>query len=496
MDVESAAQWLSERQVKTVGLQLPDSKLKDAKWLPEELQARAGAEQVVVIAGASCSDCCVDEVAAKHAGVGAVVHFGPACFTPTQSLPVFHCLDNLPLLVPEEELTNSAASAASSLSYTALENSLAFVAVLVQPELGTAIPKRIADAVSTFSRACPVHVGGLESAASDPVARTPAAAHESWHASQSCPVCSVEVGGMVLYVPVEDNGHYTDSDKLLQKAAIIFVGEAGSALVSRIALEHNAQPLFRVDPQTGEVVEDAKAEVGTQKELVRRIAKVQKLKDAGTMGTLVSAPGAAASADAADRVRSLASACGKSCYTVVTGRPTPEKLANFPEVEVFVQLACWRSALLQPLGECLQPVLAPFEAELALRDTSSTADWDGVYRLVARTDIPERSSEAAEALESHLSSSMALAEADAQSAQALAHRAERAVKLRHDQSDLALRKRTSSVHSAAEHLALKRTYDGIPQDGDAHEQAVAAQPGEFGRAAKYAFEREDTDTHE
>jgi diphthamide biosynthesis protein 2 len=35
-------------------------------------------------------ECCVDEVAAQHLGADGVVHFGPACLTRTERLPVLY----------------------------------------------------------------------------------------------------------------------------------------------------------------------------------------------------------------------------------------------------------------------------------------------------------------------------------------------------------------------------------------------------------------------
>ena len=53
------------------------------------------------------------------------------------------------------------------------------------------------------------------------------------------------------------------------------------------------------------------------------------------VGTL----GVAGYLDAVENVRKLAQAAGKKTYTLLMGKPTPAKLANFPEVEVFVLVA-------------------------------------------------------------------------------------------------------------------------------------------------------------
>lgn len=54
------------------------------------------------------------------------------------------------------------------------------------------------------------------------------------------------------------------------------------------------------------------------------------------MGTL----GAAGYADAVQRLRRAAAAAGKKTYTLLVGKPSPAKLANFPEIEVGGGHAC------------------------------------------------------------------------------------------------------------------------------------------------------------
>ena len=53
------------------------------------------------------------------------------------------------------------------------------------------------------------------------------------------------------------------------------------------------------------------------------------------MGTL----GVAGCVAATEQVRRLARAAGKRTYTFLMGKPSPAKLANFPEIDVFVMMA-------------------------------------------------------------------------------------------------------------------------------------------------------------
>jgi diphthamide biosynthesis protein 2 len=56
---------------------------------------------------------------------------------------------------------------------------------------------------------------------------------------------------------------------------------------------------------------------------------------------------------------------GRKTYTLLMGKPNPAKLANFPEIEVFVMLADPQGLILDS-KEYLSPIISPHEAFLAL----------------------------------------------------------------------------------------------------------------------------------
>jgi diphthamide biosynthesis protein 2 len=68
--------------------------------------------------------------------------------------------------------------------------------------------------------------------------------------------------------------------------------------------------------------------------LRRRYFLVEKAREASVVGILLGTLGAAGYGAAADRLRQLAAGAGKKAYTLLVGKPSPAKLANFPEIEV------------------------------------------------------------------------------------------------------------------------------------------------------------------
>ncbi|KAL2772703.1 2-(3-amino-3-carboxypropyl)histidine synthase subunit 2 isoform d [Daubentonia madagascariensis] len=93
---------------------------------------------------------------------------------------------------------------------------------------------------------------------------------------------------------------------------------------------------------------------------------VERARDARVVGLLAGTLGVAQHREALAHLRNLTQAAGKRSYVLALGRPTPAKLANFPEVDVFVLLACPLGTLApQPSGGFFRPVLAPCELEAA-----------------------------------------------------------------------------------------------------------------------------------
>lgn len=81
--------------------------------------------------------------------------------------------------------------------------------------------------------------------------------------------------------------------------------------------------------------------------------------------------------DAIESIRRLAKQAGKKTYTMLMGKPNPAKLANFPEVEIFVLVADPQGMILDS-KEYYAPIITPYEAHLAF---SGDAEWTGDYSL-------------------------------------------------------------------------------------------------------------------
>ena len=226
--------------------------------------------------------------------------------------------------------------------------------------------------------------------------------------------------------------------------------------------------------------------------LKRRYYLVERAKDASIVGIIAGTLSVAGARHALDRVRRLAEAAGKKTYTFLVGKPNPAKLGNFPEVGVFVTVACPETALLDS-RDFLAPVITSFEAELAF---SPGAQWQaGVYStsLNARPGIAADSGP--DGVEDEGDFSLVTGRLRGSTHRggiaAAAGAADGVVQVvgAHELVAKPGAGALAEVTSAAQFLSVRRTYQGLvpvaPEGGDA---PLLAAAGQSGRAASYAGE--------
>ncbi|GAB4815342.1 hypothetical protein N2152v2_002388 [Parachlorella kessleri] len=232
--------------------------------------------------------------------------------------------------------------------------------------------------------------------------------------------------------------------------------------------------------------------------LRRRYFLVEKARVANIVGILVGTLGVAGYRDAIQSLRQAAQRAGKKTYTLLMGKPSPAKLANFPEIEVFVMVADPQGQILDS-KEYMSPIITPYEAMLAFSPDSEweerryRLDFDGV--LKAREAQPvepgteghfslvDGSFHAAEGSEPNSSCADQVGDAG----KALALRAQEALQITAapgGRSDLVQAK------SAADYFLHKRTYAGLeaPLVGAEEKAVEKAALGRSGRAVSYSKE--------
>ena len=575
-ELDATAAWVRAGGHARVALQMPDELLHDAVAVAAALTRRCneGASVDVdspsgvrffVLADTTFGSCCVDEVAAAHHRADAIVHFGRACMSPVARLPARFVFHKVPLDVPacaaairdhaasiaardascdqeyktdalivlvDQEHAHEAATLRQSLLNSARDAPapIATPVVVAEPLPVEALPRERARAGTAFmggpasTSCCDGGGGGCGTTTCAPSSSSPSltmvgSAAASTSASSAAAAESPggeRVAGQRFVLPpgVVDR----------ERCAFVWVGGGESAALTQAlaTLHGRCRGVAQVDPATSALSAEATGSAQVGRVIKRRRFLIEKAREARVVGIVAGTLGVAGYLTAIARLRELIARSGRKSYTVVAGKPNPQKLANFPEIEAFVLVACEQAALIDG-RDYLQPVITPWEAEVAFTHGSV---WDGEVRLnfehllePARRLDDTGDIDAAEPEFSFLGNGVRTAsrpndgvvgwgDSDGEdseddgvlgdgsrssAARQLAIRADAAVATRAAGGTIAV------VNSGAEYLLGRRAYTGLEpgpkrdEDGAAADAPLEAAQGLSGRARGYADERERRD---
>ncbi|MEE6495166.1 hypothetical protein FKM82_001970 [Ascaphus truei] len=327
-EIEKTVDFIQKQGSRRVALQFPDELLVDSVTVAKKLEDATGAK-TYVLGDTSYGSCCVDEVAAEHVEADALVHYGRACLSPCTRLPVSYvfghktvpvdlCADTFRHLYPDRE------------SHVVVFSDVVYDHVLVELEsqLAPGYPHVV------FSRL-------------------------DWH-GEACPP-----GGVCKF-----GRHFSPNPKLWPvNYSIFFVGSEGPTL-SNIMLTWPRCSFFSFNPETRE---GRKEGLDVNRALMKRYYLIERARDARVVGILVGTLGVADYLFALTHLKDIIHRAGKKSYMLAMGKLNPAKLANFPEVDVFVLVACPENSLLDSSG-FYRPMVTPDEIEVAC---NPAREWTG-----------------------------------------------------------------------------------------------------------------------
>ena len=279
-------------------------------------------DRVYILGDTSYGECCVDEVAAEHIGADGIIHFGHACLTPTQRIPALYVFTVLPvdcdkLVVDLQKFFESSEILESVAIVYDVQYHKALSAVEWPKNFHICVPHPPKDNSSENSSTTTVIECGRE-----------------WPQD----IVNSGLKWNIVYVGMNDN-----FDCLLR---FTFVNHTH----------------YKYDPRQKSLCAEG---ANVTKKLMKRYFMVEKTKDADRIGILVGTLGASRYGAIIDKIRETIAISGKKCYTFLVGKPNVPKLANFPEIDVFVLVACPENSLLSS-RDFLKPIITPFELDVAL----------------------------------------------------------------------------------------------------------------------------------
>ncbi|KAH9783253.1 2-(3-amino-3-carboxypropyl)histidine synthase subunit 2 [Citrus sinensis] len=280
------------------------------------------------------------------------------------------------------------------------------------------------------------------------------------------------IGGLVWNIP---------DRKKMEEHLLFWIGSDNSAFAN-VVLTFNGCEIVRYDATEERLLTDVSQPL---KILKRRYYLVEKAKDANIIGVLVGTLGVAGYLHMIHQMKELITKAGKKAYTLVMGKPNPAKLANFPECDVFINVSCAQTALLDS-KEFLAPVITPFEAMLAFgRGTQWTGAYVMEFRDLMSSSPVEGSDQAEEARFSFLKGGYVEdvaqpetenGEEEKEGALALANAAEKALQLRDRSLDPIVK---GTAKSGAEYF-VSRSYHGLEMQCN----SSSPEPYAIGRSGK------------
>ncbi|KAJ3084854.1 Diphthamide biosynthesis protein 2 [Rhizoclosmatium hyalinum] len=323
-----------------IALQFPDDLLEYATDVALLLDQRSNSDATVkhtfyILADTTYGSCCVDEVAAEHVNSDLVVHYGRTCLSRTSRIPVLYVFGNPP--VDLEHLSSSV----SALIPTTTPVLFMFDAVY----------SHSASAISTTLN----NAGFKDLIVSTIDTEVGVTAGKNVDAEASA------YGRKYVVPEGRDIGEYS----------ILYVG-AESLTLTNILMTHSSLQSFSYDPALKIAREES---TSVNKLLRRRYVMVQKAKDADVIGIVVGTLGVVSYLPLIEHLKRLITARGKKPYLIAVGKPSPAKLGNFMEIQVFVLVACPENTLVDS-KDFMQPIVTPYELELAL---VANKEWTGAY---------------------------------------------------------------------------------------------------------------------
>ncbi|KAF5281896.1 hypothetical protein FQR65_LT14480 [Abscondita terminalis] len=131
--------------------------------------------------------------------------------------------------------------------------------------------------------------------------------------------------------------------------------------ILNLKLVYNFKEVHYYDPDTKilkNYAEDSRV-------IKRRNFLVETIKDGKTFGVIVGTVAVKNYSNVIDRIKKLIRAYGKKYYIISVGKPTVAKLANFPEIDVYVLIGCGMNEIYDS-RDFYKPIVTPYDVELAL----------------------------------------------------------------------------------------------------------------------------------
>nr|XP_018267417.1 diphthamide biosynthesis protein 2 [Kwoniella dejecticola CBS 10117]OBR89575.1 diphthamide biosynthesis protein 2 [Kwoniella dejecticola CBS 10117] len=342
-EVDKTVRRILEGGYKTIGLQFPDELLPSSVAVYRAIQTRIRDQgaQAYVLADSTYGNCCPDVLSCLHLPADFLVHYGHACLTPTDALPVFYVFPRRKLDI-SHAITEFTDASREDLSEEGGKKGVIVVWDVAFDWLADQIKEKF-----TQSLPCPVNFATIQK---------PSTSSDK----------AVDVKGKAPALRTID----PPEGLRLDDCVLWYIGEEGRSSIN-LQMTHANNPLYIYSPSSSAVTNLHRQ---TSKLLSRRLFALHQAMSADVFGLIVSNIGLRSSQPLLKQLREDLKRAKKKSYTLSVGRLNPAKLANFSEIECFVLVGCNEGGLVDNTKDFLQPIITPWELELALQGVKHI--WD------------------------------------------------------------------------------------------------------------------------
>lgn len=470
-DVEGTAAWIRSvvkpdgRHAQThtssrVCLQLPDDLLAHAAELSASVQKALESDEfdvdIYILADTTYNALSVDEVASAHVDADCIVHYGRASLSKTTGrVPVYYVfprvdgyrygpegstrLDLRGDDVDGERVEAGTTSTSTGRRERQRERQRERVTCFVDQIFKHAFQEVCAYIREELLEGYEVRFPALVGAEGQPSVGGYACVGDEWRE------------------PVEngDDGRREDDH-------FVWYGASDAPARDLLLLTYNARTWTSVDPIGGSIERGMPLRI--QRTLRKRYFLVDKTRQANIIGLVVGTLAASGYKESINALRVAATKADKKTYTLLMGKPTPAKLANFPEIDVFVLVADPQGMILDS-SDYYAPIVTPYEAMVAFSEDAQWEQHKYSLELVEGLDTPGGDVDREDG------------------SRQLVVQAQEALRV----ATISGSRRDIIPSSSAEYLVHKRTWKGVASGlGPGEKKEVGAvEIGRAGRAAGY-----------
>ena len=406
--LESVVAFVRGQNALRIALQFPDHLLVDTPMVVAELGAmlRAAAAaadpsaapeeaagplapspyHLFVLSDNTFGACCPDEITAAHYAAQCIVHFGYACMSRTNRLPVMYVAERgeFDVSAIEAVLAATAASPADSCEEQCCggdASSQQIVVVLSHPAryLRADVEAAIARLAAEEDKKEKGAVRSTFLVADRPAAEEADASADWVIAGDSIPRLTSSSSSSSCEGSTEGN---VNANVCCQR--FIFVGSSDSPVLAQLAmicrfndsLGREGSDLQLVTPATAtekpsqRAMATHKALRQVDQRLQKRMYNIEVLKGCASVGILVCTLAIKDYRQSAETLSKLIRRSGRKCYIVYIGHINEYKIANFSDsIDAFVVISCPHSRQAQfPQKDdnFMKPLCSPIEALIAL----------------------------------------------------------------------------------------------------------------------------------